>query len=120
MARTVGVTPTGFVLRITLSGGTSSDRTVVKVVNRSSREFREYVASSNSVAANLQDLSSNGKNSGTFSGFNTGEVVEVRCHGGRMGSNTYTIAAADRSRGGASLTVTVADVSATNTPGLSI
>jgi len=120
MARTVAVQPTAFNLKVTLSGGTSGERTIVKAYNRSTGEFRDVVANSNNAVINLADLSSDGSNSGTFSGFNTDEVIEVRCHGGRMGSNAYTISTADRRRGGGTVTVTVADVTATNTPGLSI
>lgn len=120
MARTVGVPVTGFNLRVTLSGGTNTERTIVKAFNRTTEEFREIVADENSVVFNLADLSSDGTSSGTFSGFKTNEVIEVRCHGGRMGSNTYTITAANRTRGGGQVTVTVADVTATNTPGLNV
>ena len=113
MARTVGVTPTGHVVRITLTGGTAANVTFVKAVNRATSEFAEVRASTNSVAINLDDLSSDGLSSGTRSGFSSGDVIEFRVLGRRMGSATYTVALG---RGGGQVTVTVIDVDATVTP----
>ncbi len=118
MARTSGTQPTGYVLKIKLTGGTANETTFVKAVNRSTAEYRTLTANhANDAVINLADLSSDGEKSGTVSGFSNGDIIEVRCFGGRMGSGTHTIATG---KGGGSVTVTVADVTATNTPGISV
>lgn len=119
MARTVGVTPNSYVLNIALSGGTRTEVTRVKLVHRTTGEFIEVQAVLNNVAMNLADLSSDGTKTGTFSGFSNSDVIEIRCHGGRMGSATHTVDTSGRKSGG-KVTVTVVDVTATNTPGLTI
>ena len=119
MPRTSGVQPTPFNLRITLSGGTKTERTFVKVVNTSTNEYREVLADENSAGVNLADLSSDGTSQGAFSGFTNGDKIEIRCHGGRMGSTIMTVDTSTR-RGGNSVTVTVVDVTATNVPRLEV
>ncbi len=116
MARTVSVQPTSFVLKIKLSGGTSTFPTVVKALNRSTNQFVEVLSTSNDVAINLADLSSDGKRSGTFSGFSNGDIIEVKAHGRRIGSTTYAVSTG---KGGSALvTVTVIDLSSTEAPEL--
>ncbi len=117
MARTVSVQPTVYSLKVTLSGGTPSDPTFVRAHNRVTREFVEVKAQSNTAMINLADLSSDGKDTGTFSGFSNGQEIEIRCNGGRMGSAVHTIATG---KGGGSVTVTVVAVDGTSTPVISV
>ena len=102
------------------TGGTSTEGTRVKAFNRTTAEFVTVTADGNTASINLANLSSDGTSSGTFSGFANTQVIEVRCTGGRMGSGTYTIASGDRSKGGGKVAVTVVDVTATNSPGVSV
>jgi len=120
MARTVAVEPTAFPLKITISGGTSTGTTNVKVVNRTTREFQTVRAQSNTAIVDLINLSSDGTNTGTISGFSNGQVMDIRCSGARTGSSTYTLATADRSKGGGKATVTLVDITAGNTPAVSV
>lgn len=118
MPRTVSTTPTGFELKVTLSGGTSGANTIVKIVNRTTKEFVEVKAQSNTAIANLANMSSDGKAgvNSVFSGFGANQVLDVRVHGERYGSNTYTLGTTEINKGSGSVTVTVADISSTTTP----
>lgn len=113
MPRTVGVKPTGYVLRITLTGGTVNAPCSVTSTNRNTGEYRRLKVDSDSVAVNMADLSSNGKSNGTFSGFSNGDVIECRVHGTKMGSATHAV---DTSTAGGELSITVQDISSSNVP----
>lgn len=120
MPRTVGTQPTGYVVRVTLSGGTKTHQSFVTVHNRRTLEYKVYKADQNGVVANLADLSSDGTSKGTFSGFTNNDEIEVRCHGGRMGSGSLTVDTGGTRKGGGQVTVTVSDVTSTNVPTVSV
>lgn len=115
MPRSVGVTPKGYVVAVSLSGGTASKSTYVRLMNRSTLEYVDALASSNSVSLNAGDCSSDGTKEGTFSGFDNGDVLEVRAWGDRYGSTTHTVATG---KGGGKVSLSVQDVSSSNTPGV--
>ena len=117
MVRTVGVTVDAYVLSIRLSGGSPSETTFVRAVNRRTREFFEVTVNNNDATINLSNLSSDGTKNGTFSGFNNNDEIEVRCHGNRIGTATHTVT---KAAGKGRLTVTIIDVTATTNPSVTI
>ncbi len=117
MPRTVAVTPDSYVVRVKLTGGTASEACYVKLYNRRTGEYREVREDQDTAAINAADASSDGTKFGTFSGWENGDVLDIRVYGAKFGSGSHTIATG---KGGGQITVTVADTTATNTPGVSI
>ena len=116
MPRTVGVQPTSYVLNIVITGGTASRGNTVKVRNRRTGEYNGGVSDNNTANVNLANLSTTGDTSGTLSGFNNGDEIDIEVSGGSFGGTTHTINTL-ANPGGARISIATTDVTSTNTPG---
>ena len=101
---------TSYNLGITISGGTNANNYVDIRNGRTGEKF--------SVLSLGKEAKANLGNTKEFpSGVANGDVIELNVTGSRYGGNTHVV---DTSKGGAKIKITVADVSSTTHPKVSV
>lgn len=104
-------------LSIRISGGAVTGSVYVRARNGRTEEYKiKQTNSSGEVIFPLMDLSSDGTDSGTKSGVESGDVIHYQVQGDAYGGGVYIVGA----RGGLKLTLAVTDRTSTNTVGVSI
>jgi len=101
-------TPTQYQIGVKVSGGTSSD---VYVNFKCGTTIKRVLTSSNEAIVNL------GNAIDFPSGFSNGDKIEINATGYRRGGIVHTV---DTSKGGATIKLTLTDVSTTNAPAINI
>ncbi len=104
-------TPTkSYNLGIKISGGTATNNNI-RISNATTEEVLKKTSDNNQSKANL------GNTKEFPSGVSNGDFIEITVSGSRYGSASHTV---DTSKGGAIVKVTVADVSSTTHPKVSV
>lgn len=99
-----------YAMNINVRSGTSSV-VFARFTNTNTRDTKVFRTVDNAAKANL------GNSKDFPSGFSNGDFIEVLISGLRTGSLTHVV---DTSKGGFRQTITLADISTTNTPAIAI
>lgn len=101
---------------ITVSGGTASD-VYVNFRNGRTGDYKKVKTEGNEASITLNELSNDGTKAGTHTPAQNGDVIEINISGRRTGGTHHVV---DFAKGGATIKLSLTDVSTTNAPAISI
>ena len=111
-SRTSSVQPNVYTLSVKLTSGTALVDQPVKFINRTTKEYRVVKSRTGGEAVlSMGELSSDGTDDGTKSGFSNADVIEINVIGDGTGTTTHTINTANA---GADVTIVTVNVTASD------